>query len=47
LAFDEKLAADLWDRSARLVGMRSWDPFKAHDETAGIVDENSNISRQI
>jgi hypothetical protein len=46
LAFDEKLAADLWYRSARLVGMGSWDPFKAYDKTYGMIDENSSLSRQ-
>jgi hypothetical protein len=47
LAFDEKLAADLWDRSARLVGMASWDPFKACDRTSRMMDENSDFSRQL
>lgn len=47
LAFDEKLAADLWDRSARLVGMGSWDPFQACDETSEMMDENANILKQV
>jgi hypothetical protein len=47
LAFDEKLAKDLWDRSLRIVGMGSWDPFKACDKTSGMMDENANISRQV
>lgn len=47
LAFNEKLAADLWDRSARLVGMGSWDPFRAWDTTSGIMDEDSKISRHV
>jgi hypothetical protein len=47
LAFDEKLAADLWDKSARLVGIGSWDPFKACDKTPGMMDEKSNLSRQL
>jgi len=47
LAFDKKLAADLWDRSARLVGLASWDPFKACDKTSGMMDENSSLSRQL
>jgi hypothetical protein len=47
LAFDEKLAADLWDRSARLVGMGSWNPFKACERISGMMDENSNLSREL
>jgi hypothetical protein len=47
LAFDEKLATDLWDRSSRLVGMGSWDPFKACDKTSEMMDENANIVKQV
>jgi hypothetical protein len=47
LAFNEKLAADLWNRSARLVGLRTWDPFTALDTTSGMLDEDSRLSRQI
>jgi hypothetical protein len=47
LAFDEKLAADLWVKSAKLVGLGAWDPFTALDTTSGMVDEVSRLSRQI
>ncbi|XP_069697713.1 retinol dehydrogenase 11-like [Periplaneta americana] len=50
LAFDEKLAADLWDRSARLVGLGDWDPFTALDRppkismtTPGNCEQTKNI----
>ncbi|KDR11839.1 retinol dehydrogenase 12-like [Zootermopsis nevadensis] len=47
LAFNTKLAVDLWDKSARLVGMRSWDPFTAWDTTSRILCEDSKGSRQL
>ncbi|XP_033608461.1 retinol dehydrogenase 11 isoform X2 [Cryptotermes secundus] len=47
LAFNERLAADLWDKSAKLVGLGAWDPFTALDTTSGIIDEDSRLSRQL
>lgn len=47
LAFNAKLASDLWDKSAKLVGVQSWDPFTAWDTTSGILGEDSRVSRQL